>query len=179
MQQFKHWLVSAAFALVLLQPFATTSAASVYHVSVDTSSLFGSTGFIDLQFNAVLQPVTFGNAFDFTINFSGAYETMLSGPGTRFSLALLDTANNPLATVDPAGTMWERRPNNLRGEYVRHRLGGHTHRRAGSGRATLAHVGAGAIWYYRPSCGLQAQIDPYRSTSDVTSLQTVTSKVCP
>lgn len=154
MQQFKQWLVSAAFALVLFQPFAATSAASVYHISVDTSSLFGSTGFIDLQFNpgtvaapaalatltgfsgdatlnsgvvvdgsasgalpgalnfvndmpfnAVLQPVTFGNAFDFRINFSGAYETVLSGPGTRFSLALLDTANNSLASVDPAGTI--------------------------------------------------------------------------
>ncbi len=154
MQKYQRWFVTVIFALALLQPFTHASAASMYHVSVDTSSLASSTGFLDLQFNpgdttapsatallngfggdstlnsgavvdgnvlgalpgslnfsngtafnAVLQPVTFGNLFDFTINFSGAYETALSGSGTRFSLALLDTFYNPLASVDPAGTI--------------------------------------------------------------------------
>jgi hypothetical protein len=154
MQQVKQWFVVAVFAFVTLQPFATASAATVYQVSVDTSSLYGTTGYLDLQFNpgdvtspsatatlrgfsgdvtldsgavvdgsasgalpgtlsfgndtpfnAALQPVTFSNVFGFTISFSGAYETAVSGSGTRFSLALLDPAYDPLATVDPVGTI--------------------------------------------------------------------------
>lgn len=154
MQLFKQWLATAVLALVLLQPYATANAASAYHVSVDTSSLFGGTGFIDMQFNpgdvaaaaavatvtgfsgdailsstvemdgntsgalpgsltfindtpfnAVLQSVLFGNTFDFTINFSGAYETAQAGSGTRFSLALLDAGYDTLASVDLAGTI--------------------------------------------------------------------------
>lgn len=154
MQSIKQLWTGLLLALVLLQPSTPVSAATAYHVSVDTASLVGTAGFLDLQFNpgdvtapaamallngmagdltlnagavvdgsvtgalpgplsfandtafnAVLQPVTFGNVFDFTINFSGAYEGALSGSGTRFSLALLDTFYNPLATVDPAGTI--------------------------------------------------------------------------
>jgi hypothetical protein len=154
MQQIKQRIALAVFAVFLLQPFANASAATIYHVSVDTSSLFGTAGYFDLQFNpgdvtspsatatlsgfsgdvtlesgavvdggvsgalpgtiefdnaapfnAVLQPVTLRDAFDFTIRFSGAYETTASGSGTRFSLVLLDSSYEPLATVDPVGTI--------------------------------------------------------------------------
>lgn len=147
-------LFGAMISLLMLQPFVPAQAASTYHVSVDSSSLFGNSGFLDLQFNpgdvsapaatallsdfagdatlapgatvdgsvsgtlpapllfgngapfdAVLQPVTFGNGFAFTISFDGAYQTTPTGSGTRFSLALLDPNYSPLATVDPAGTV--------------------------------------------------------------------------
>lgn len=154
MRQLTPWLFRTVSVLMLLLTYTSAQAAATYHVSVDSSSLFGNSGFLDLQFNpgdisapaaaailsgfsgdatlepgvmvdgnaagtlptplyfvndtafnAVLQPVTFGNAFDFTISFSGAYETTLTGSGTRFSLALLDPGYNPLATVDPVGTI--------------------------------------------------------------------------
>lgn len=154
MRQLSQLLFGTVLALVFLQPLATATAATVYNVSVDTTSLFGTTGYLDLQFNpggvsapaatatlngffgditlgglatndgsmsgvlpgslvfnndtafnAVLQPSAFGNVFGFTISFSGAYETALSGSGTRFSLAVLDDNFDPLATVDPVGTI--------------------------------------------------------------------------
>lgn len=55
--------------------------------------------------NAELQPVTWGSGFNFDVIFSGDYETALGGSATRFSLGLLDSNLDPLATVDPVGTI--------------------------------------------------------------------------
>lgn len=125
-----------------------------YEVTIDTSALLGSVGYVDLQFNpgtitapaaqaaltlfssdatlqsgvqvdgdvagvlpgivlfsnttpfnAVLQPMTFGNTASFHLNFSGAFTTMLSGANTLFSASLLDGDFNSLLTVDPIGTL--------------------------------------------------------------------------
>lgn len=157
MRKRKQWWSGSLLALVLLQPSLPVAAASLYHVSVDTSSLSGSTGLIDMQFNpgditsppafgdvlnfasleiltgpieydgfsapaltppgrlaefyngtpfnAALLPVTFNSSFHFDIAFYGDYETAIDGAGTRFSLSLLDGDENPLATVDPVGTI--------------------------------------------------------------------------
>lgn len=154
MQPAKQIGLGTLLALCLLQPFTGAVANTIYNVSVDTSSLIGTLGFMDLQFNpgditspaanavltnlqgdlifsgttvvdgsvsgalppiitftndtafnVILQPATFGNSFGFTIDFSGLFESTYTGSGTRFSLGLLDINYDPLATIDPVGTL--------------------------------------------------------------------------
>ena len=130
------------------------AAATVFHVNVDTSSLAGTTGYLDIQFNpgqalapaasadlsgfsgdavllsgatldggasgnlpgtlhfnnttpfnALLQPVNFGNAFSFDAAFSGNFLTSGGNIGTTFSLALLDASNATLKSIDIDGRL--------------------------------------------------------------------------
>lgn len=154
MGQLKRLKASAFVALMASQIFSAAFAATSYAVNVDTGTLSGTSGYIDLQFNpgdltaptaladlanfngsltfngsptvdgdvtgawpgavlfgnsaalnAALQPVTFGSGFNFDVTFSGDYETAFGGSATRFSLGLLDSNLDPLATIDPIGTI--------------------------------------------------------------------------
>lgn len=91
MRNLKQWWSGSLLALVLLQPSLPVSAASLHHVNVDTSSLFGSTGLIDMQFNPgdLTSPLAYGNVSNFSsydiltgpIEYDGIAVPALTPPG--------------------------------------------------------------------------------------------------
>jgi hypothetical protein len=54
-------------------------------------------------FNALLQGITFGNVFSFVLTLDGDFLTLPSLDATGFSLGLLDTVFNPLASASASG----------------------------------------------------------------------------